>query len=348
MLPTLIAELEPVGSNDANVVWEWHFWDHMIQDLDPAKPNYGVLADNPGRVDINLRGGGSWAHANFISYDAERDEILFSANGMREVYVIDHSTTTEEAAGRTGGRHGRGGDIIYRWGNPQNYNRGTAADQVFFGVHGANWIKALLPGAGGFLAFNNGNRDGSEADSSSVVEVMPPRDANGHYILEPGQPYGPAAPAWEYSDGRSFYSQRYGSGFRQPNGNTLICEGVEGNIFEVTPAGEKVWVYIEPIGRGVFAAQRYWGAVSVAGALDIYPGSCPNTLNITWLKQGHHGNGNEMSKPKKGGVVPAAILGSGILDVTFIDTSSLRLAGIAPLRSGFEDVGTPAPGGLRV
>ena len=259
LLTTLILELEPVGSNDANIVWEWRIWDHLIQDTDPAKPNHGVIADHPERIDVNTGNtGGSWAHANFIDYDPENDLIVFSARRMEEFYIIDHSTTTAEAAGSSGGNHGKGGDILYRWGNPANYGRGTTTDQVFFGVHGANFIDEGLPGAHGVLAFNNGNRDGDADDRSSVVEIQPPRDGSGHFTIDPGQPYGPASPDWEYEAGISFYSLRYGSAFRQPNGNTLICEGVDGLVFEVTPAGDRVWSYLEPIGNGVFSAERYF------------------------------------------------------------------------------------------
>jgi hypothetical protein len=59
-------------------------------------------------------------------------------------------------------------------------------------------------------------------------------------------------------------------------------------------------------------------------AVDVKPGSCPNPVNA-----------------KSQGLVPAAILGSGELDVTTIDPASVRLGGVAPVRSGFEDVGTP-------
>jgi len=58
--------------------------------------------------------------------------------------------------------------------------------------------------------------------------------------------------------------------------------------------------------------------------MDILPGSCPNPFNVT-LK----------------GVLPAAILGTGDLDVAAIDPATVRLAGVAPLRWSFEDVATP-------
>lgn len=58
--------------------------------------------------------------------------------------------------------------------------------------------------------------------------------------------------------------------------------------------------------------------------IDIKPGSCPNPLNI-----------------KSKGVLPIAILGTDELDITTIDPASIRLAGVAPIRSNVEDVGAP-------
>ncbi|MFQ5600904.1 MAG: aryl-sulfate sulfotransferase, partial [Candidatus Krumholzibacteriia bacterium] len=136
MWPTLIVEVEPVGSTGGNIVWEWHLWDHIVQDVDPAKPNYGVVADHPELIDINFGpvgggpfGSGDWIHANAIDYNADLDQIVFSSPRFSEIFVIDHSTTTVQAAGHTGGNGGMGGDILYRWGNPQAYDRGSASDR---------------------------------------------------------------------------------------------------------------------------------------------------------------------------------------------------------------------------
>ncbi|MHC4910271.1 MAG: aryl-sulfate sulfotransferase, partial [Planctomycetota bacterium] len=180
--PTLIAEVMPQGATGGTVVWEWHFWDHIIQDVDPAKPNYGVVADHPELLDLNygsVSGGGDWVHVNSIDYDPVHDQIVFSSRSLNEVYVIDHSTTTAEAAGHTGGNSGMGGDILYRWGNPQAYDRGTSSDREFDVVHGANFIDEGHPGTSNILAFNNGDRPGFNDDYSSVFEIDPPRNGFG-------------------------------------------------------------------------------------------------------------------------------------------------------------------------
>jgi hypothetical protein len=103
MWPTLIVEVEPAGPTGGTIVWEWHLWDHLIQDADPGLLNYSVVAEHPELIDINHGSvgpaRGDWIHANAIDYNPELDQILFSSRSMNEFYVIDHSTTTEEAAG---------------------------------------------------------------------------------------------------------------------------------------------------------------------------------------------------------------------------------------------------------
>jgi hypothetical protein len=243
--PTMIAEIEPVGTSEGNVVWEWHLWDHLIQDADPTKENYGVVADHPELLDINYLGsaywGPEWIHANAIDYNPELDQIAFSSHFLHEFYIIDHSTTTEEAASHSGGNSGMGGDILYRWGNPQAYDRGSSDDQYFYVLHGINWIVEGMPGEGNLLVFNNGDgRPGP--DYSTVDEIVPPVDG-WVYTIEPGEAFGPETPLWTYKDPDNFFSAHLSGAFRLPNGNTLITEGWNSYVFEVTRWDTIVWDY---------------------------------------------------------------------------------------------------------
>ena len=116
--PEHIIEVQPVGQDSGTIVWEWHVWDHLIQDFDSTKPNYGVVADHPELFDLNYinpflslqyASGGDWMHANSVSYNLELDQIMLSLQRWNELIIIDHSTTREEAASHTGGRYGKGG-----------------------------------------------------------------------------------------------------------------------------------------------------------------------------------------------------------------------------------------------
>ena len=340
--PTAIFEYEQDGLYGANVVWEWHLWDHLIQDADSTKDKYGVLADHPELLDINYppARNGSFDHANALAYNPVLDQIVFSGRSTSEVYVIDHSTTTEEAAGHTGGNSGKGGGILYRWGNPQVYDRGGPADRAMFGVHGVVWVDCGLPGEGNILIFNNGNRPGSANDNSSVVEIVLPIDANGHYHISPGQSFEPVTPVWIFEDPGRFYSKNKGGAWRMPNGNTLICEANDNHIFEVTVAGQRVWAYNPP--GEVHRAQRYWDPFPLTAHLDIKPGSCPNPFNTKWLDNLDGRKGNDKQLTKKGGVLPVAIAGTQCFDVGQVDVTTLRLEGVAPLRESYEDVTRPA------
>ncbi len=270
-----VIEVKPTGKTTGEIVWEWHVWDHLIQEYDPSKANYGIVAEHPERIHLNpsdwaqrmsqkewnkLKSLGylgpkttrkinpDWNHTNSIAYNAELDQIVLSVFGFNEIWIIDHGTTTEEAAGRTGGRYGRGGDLLYRWGNPQVYHRGTPEDQQLFAQHDAKWIPAGMQGAGHLLLFNNG-RGRPDGDYSSVDELALPVDDQGRYARSPDGAFVPAKLVWRYvADPKSeFFSGHISGAQRLPNGNTLICSGENGMLFEVTPDSKVVWRYINPV-----------------------------------------------------------------------------------------------------
>ena len=257
-----ILELELIGSNNANIVWEWHLWDHLIQDMDPELPNYGVVADHPELQDINygnvgsmsdpLGPNGDWKHLNSIDYNEELDQIIISSRHHDEIYIIDHSTTTEEAASDYGGNSGKGGNYLYRWGNPQTYGRGDESNHLLSVQHGVNWVQKGFPGSNNIIIYNNEHWMGT----SAVYEIIPPINQGGNYDIEDNEPYGPDDINWLHTG--DFHSLIQGGAFRLSNGNTLITATDNAYIFEVTSSNEIVWEYNFGSGDAFIArAQKY-------------------------------------------------------------------------------------------
>lgn len=249
--PTHFIEVSQIGdTNQGEIVWEWHIWDHLVQDVDPNKPNYGQIADHPELMDINVTtgggggpggggpgGGGDWFHVNGINYNPELDQIAFSSRFLSEVFIIDHSTTTAEAAGHTGGNSGKGGDLLYRWGNPDNYD--TPGTQNIFGpVHDARFIPDDGRPRGGFLHFFNNDGTGSK---STIDAIELPFAADGYnYERAAGQAYGPDTPTWRHVCRDNANGQSAANSM--PNGNTFVnLSG--GYMYEVDQDDNLVWQY---------------------------------------------------------------------------------------------------------
>lgn len=247
-----VVEIEPIGTNEINIVWEWHLWDHLIQDYDNSLPNAGVISDHPELMDLNFGSefGTDWIHANSIDYNSELDQIVISSRNFNEFWIIDHSTTTQEAASHSGGDIGKGGDILYRWGNPQTYQRGTSSDKKLFGQHDVHWINPGLMEEGKIVIFNNGGGR-SDGNYSSIDVINPPITSGGDYLIEGGQSFDPQNLDWTYTSipKTDFFAARVSGAQRLPNGNTLICNGRIGEFFEIQNDGTQVWNYKNPVGN---------------------------------------------------------------------------------------------------
>ncbi len=274
--PDKIVEIAQVDKTHGKVVWEWHIWDHLIQDYDSNMNNYGVVAAHPELLDINKgrelpdpitqdsmdvlhaakrarrnqtidNRGSDVYHVNAINYNAELDQIVFSAPELNEIFIIDHSTTTEEAASHSGGKMGKGGDFLFRWGNPQNYRQGDSTNQRLYYQHDVRWVKKGEPGAGNITFYNNDIPLGRDSlNYSAVYELKPIIDKDGNYLLMENNRFSPKEPEWTYiaPDTISFYGGFVSGAHRMKNGNTFINEGPKGRFFEVTPEGEIVWEYL--------------------------------------------------------------------------------------------------------
>jgi len=261
--PTHFIELEPDGNGGANIIWEWHIWDHLCQDVDPNKPNYtSDISDHPELIDINMiqspgggggggGQGGDWFHINGVDYNEDLDQIAFSSRFASEIYIIDHSTTTNEAASHAGGNSGMGGDILYRWGNPSNY--GISGQQVIpDAVHDVRWIEDDgRPNSGYLQIFNN---KGISSNQSSIDGIETPIDPNNPYKYErvSGQAFEPFSyttrDICQYLDQGNFVNGSapgQSASDRMSNGNIYINasggQGGDGVMYEIDPSGNLIW-----------------------------------------------------------------------------------------------------------
>ena len=222
-----LLELKPnLEDGSTEIVWTWNSWDHIVQDVDPARPNYGIVHEEVGKHDINQRRiTGEHLHMNSVDYNPERDLVMVSAPRTSEIWVIDHGTTAEEAASSIGGRHdarwlldrpGSGGDITI--------HNNTAG-------HISNAPEAI--------SWNLGTR------YSSALEVDIPFGADGTIIREPGEPFKGEI-RWKYQayPESTWFAPFLSAVERLPNGNTLIANSHNMRIFEVTPDNEVVMDFV--------------------------------------------------------------------------------------------------------
>ena len=271
-----------------NVIWEWCFFDHVVQDIDASKPTYGVIAGTPGRINLNISGNPvqkDWLHCNSLDYNLDSDLIVInSVHG--EFYVIDHGNTfiPSNPAGSITLAATSAGDFKYRFGDPAKYNQGvapsvtanweksTAGNKQIGGAHDIQWIKPGLPGAGHFMLFNNDENLFELTPQSYIYEINPFLDSSGtntgNFVNPPNAGYRTVnSPnsnlmkvskneskqiTWKFSskNNTSFYSTIGGSAQRLPNGNTLICSMNDGHFFEISPLDSFiVWEYINPMTR---------------------------------------------------------------------------------------------------
>lgn len=231
-----IMELQPVGTNSAIVVWEWKVWDHLMQNADNSKANYvSSLVDNPQLFNINYKTAKDWIHMNGVDYNPVLDQISLSSHNLNEWYIIDHSTTTAEAASHTGGNSGKGGDILYRWGNPAAY--GASGSAILNVTHDAHWIPEDCPNAG-YLAGLNNRGQTSPSSKSTADNIITPR-TGFTYTTTQGSAFSPSSYTNRYIT--NGYTTNMGNTEQFPNGNQMICLATVGSIIEVDAAGNILW-----------------------------------------------------------------------------------------------------------
>lgn len=273
-----LVEIKPIGIDSGEIVWQWRLMDHLVQDFDASKSNFGNVAGHPELLDINFSFGIStidWIHLNSVSYNPDLDQVLISARSLDEIYVIDHSTTTTEAAGHTGGKYGKGGDFLYRWGNPMAYRHGTANDVMLYRQHDAAWIKTG-PYKDNIMVFNNGTGR-SSGNISSVDIIGLPRDTAGNYIMKADTTYGPDTLLWTYQSPTptDFYSMYMGGAQILNEGHVMICQSMPGRFFELDSSKNIVWDYYIPINNGVPVDRNKMQDNAYSFRCVLYPSDYP-------------------------------------------------------------------------
>jgi hypothetical protein len=232
-----IIEVKPTGSTTGTIVWEWHLWDHLCQSQysNITSTYVSSVSQHPELMNVNYSMTQDWIHMNGIDYNPTLDQIALSSHYMDEVYIIDHSTTTAEAATHSGGNSGKGGDFLYRWGNPAAYGlSGSGNNSGFNVIHDAHWIPSTNPDWPNYLCAYNNNQGGNV----QVVIWNPPY--NGYnYTYTPGSIIGPTSCIKPTIPSMSV--QDMGNSQQLDNGNILVTKpgfgGGGGAFYECNGSG---------------------------------------------------------------------------------------------------------------
>lgn len=244
LLDDLVVEVTWNGE----IIWEWLCSDHFDQMgfREAAKnalcrdPNYRPVGD----------GMGDWMHINSMSvlgpnkwYDAgdERfhpDNIIMDGRETNIQFIISKKT----------------GKIVWQLGPDYDNSPEARAIGWIIGQHHTHMIPRGLPGEGNILIYDNGGWAGYDNPNPGAPKGLKAALRDYSRVLE----IDPVAMkiAWQYTpaeagfampmDANRFYSPFISSAQRLANGNTLITEGSNGRIFEVTAQHEIVWEYISP------------------------------------------------------------------------------------------------------
>jgi hypothetical protein len=226
---------------DGRILWEWLASDH-VDSFGFSKQARDSIRTSPGWADN--RGSGDWLHINAAAYlgpnkwyDAgdrrfHPDNIIISSRTTSVMAIIEKAS----------------GAFVWRMGPDYRESDALRTLGQILGQHHPHLIPKGLPGAGNLLVFDNGGAsvygEGNPVapNGTNVVARINSR------VLE----INPVTfeKVWEYAvpgQERFLFASHYvSSAQRLPNGNTLIDEGADGRLFEVTAAKEIVWEYVNP------------------------------------------------------------------------------------------------------
>jgi hypothetical protein len=203
---------------------------------------------------------------------------------------------------------------------------------------------------GNIILYNNGY--GRRPPYSTVDEIIPPMDSTGFYHLGDDSAYGPVGPEWQFvtTPPESMYSSLLSGCQRLPNGNTLICVGLTGTMLEVTPEGNLVWKYINPV---TSAGPQQQGRIIPVGANQVfkvrryppdYPGLAGRNLNPigpieTYPQAVEEHPAKETAQPLCPAVVRSSITITGIKEAELVDITGRTRMRLLPGRNEIKNLG---------
>jgi len=210
LIDDYLLEVGPGG----DVHWSWFTYQHFAE--------FGFSQE--AWILISKQGG-DWAHTNSAAAlppnkhtdpALRAGNIVVSQRYTNTVFIIDKAT----------------GRIAWQVGPDNN---------VSHGQHAAHMIEMGYRGEGNIMVFDNGAGTGyplkGRAPGFSRALEIDPTTHQG---------------VWDYNAGRTglfsrlFFSDIVSNAQRLRNGNTFICSGVKGRLFEVSPSGAIVWEYMSP------------------------------------------------------------------------------------------------------
>ncbi|WP_299001894.1 aryl-sulfate sulfotransferase [uncultured Shewanella sp.] len=269
MLEEKVIELKrvvnPDGTDSWEIVWQWSMWDHFIQTDYPDKDNYveGDVSDYPHLIDINYNLDTDTSidvfHVNAVFYLERYDQIVLTSHFNSELWVIDHSTTTAEAATSSGGKYQQGGDLLYRWGNAQAYGYSDERYTFLSGVHDPSFVYNSLSDnkVGTFFMYDN-NRDSGE--NTQVIEMNPPLTSDGQYLIgvDVEGVYGPIKTMLQADLG--FQQDRLGTVKRLSSGEIFTCN--------CAGTGEALW--LDKQGKLMASMTLSSNTIGASNAPEVY------------------------------------------------------------------------------
>lgn len=243
---------------DGEILWQWIANEHVDEMGFNDEEYKSMQSKKVPQID--------WLHTNCASYlgpnkwydnGDERlhpDNIIFSSRSANILGIIEKKTSK----------------IVWQIG--PRYDETPELEKLgwIIGPHHAHMIPIGLPGAGNILVYDNGgsagygrpdpvNRFSYNRDYSRVLEFNP-------VTLEIIWEYSPRTLGYFFMDSMREYSPYVSSAQRLINNNTLITEGGNGRLIEVTPELQVVWEYISPV-----------SLISHEGPPGLPPQKVPNT-----------------------------------------------------------------------